>query len=75
MGGRCSTHGRDAKYNILDGKSEGKRPLGRPRRRWEANIGMDLRGIGWEGVEWMHLAQDIDQWLSIVNMVMKLQVP
>jgi hypothetical protein len=48
-------------YNILFGKPEGKRPLGRPRRRRKANIRMDLRETGWEGVDWMHLAQDRDQ--------------
>jgi hypothetical protein len=47
--------------NSLPGKHEGKRPLGRCRRRWEDNIRMDLREIVWEGVEWMHLAQDRDQ--------------
>jgi hypothetical protein len=48
-------------YNILVGKSEGKRPLARSRGIWEDNIRMDLREIGWEGVNWMHLAQDRDQ--------------
>jgi len=43
-------------YKILVGKPEGKRPLGRPRRRWEDNIRMDLKELGWEGVDWMHLA-------------------
>jgi hypothetical protein len=47
--------------NILVGKLEGKGPLGRPRRRWENNIKTDLREIGWEGVDWIHLAQDRDQ--------------
>jgi hypothetical protein len=47
--------------NILVGKPEGKRPLGRPRRRWEYNIGMDLRETGWEVVHWTHLTQDRDQ--------------
>jgi hypothetical protein len=51
--------------NILVGKREGKRPFGRPRRRWE-DIRMDLREIGWEGVEWIHLAQDRDQWRAVV---------
>jgi hypothetical protein len=62
-------------YNTLVGKSEGKRPLGRPRFRWENNIRMDLRKIGCEGVEWMHLAQDRDQWQALVNMLMNLWVP
>jgi hypothetical protein len=45
-------------YESLVGKPEGERPLGRPRRRWEDNIRMDVREIGWEGVDWVHLAQD-----------------
>jgi hypothetical protein len=56
-------------------KPERKRPLGRPRRRWEDNIGMDFREIGWEGVDWSHLAQDRDQWQALVNTVMNLRVP
>jgi hypothetical protein len=48
-------------YNILVGKPEGKRPLGRHRCRWEDNIRMDIREKGWEGVDWMHMAQDRDQ--------------
>jgi len=59
----------------LVGKPEGKRPLGRPRRRWEDNIRMDLREVGWESVDWMHLAQDRGQWRNIVNTVMNLRVP
>jgi hypothetical protein len=62
-------------YNILVGKSEGKRPLTRPRCRWEDNIRMYLRKIGWEGVDWMHLAQDRDQWQALVNTVMNRRVP
>jgi hypothetical protein len=60
---------------MLHGVSElkKKRPLGRPRRRWEDNIIKDLREIGWEGVDWMHLAQDRDQWRAAVNTVMKLR--
>jgi hypothetical protein len=56
-------------------KLEGKRPTGRPRHTWEGNIGMDFREIWWEGVDWMHLAQDMDQWQVLVNMVMNFQVP
>jgi hypothetical protein len=59
-------------YNILVGKPEWKRPFGRPRHQWEDNIKMDLREIGWEGVDWIHLAQDRDQWLTLVNMIMNL---
>jgi hypothetical protein len=61
-------------YRILVGKPEGKRPLGRPRRRCEDNI-MDLGGIGWGGMEWIDLAQDRDQWRALVNTVMNLRVP
>jgi hypothetical protein len=50
------------------------RPLGRPRHRWEDGIRMDLREIGWEGVDWIQLAQDTDQWWALVNMVMNLRV-
>jgi hypothetical protein len=62
-------------YRILVGKPEGKRPLGRPRRRWVENIKMDLREIGWDVVDWIELAQDRDQWRALVNMVMNLRVP
>jgi hypothetical protein len=54
-------------------KPEGKRPLGRPWHKWDDNIKMDLREIGWGG-DWIHLAQDRDQWQALVNTVMKLQV-
>jgi hypothetical protein len=65
---------RDA-YRILVGKPEGKRPLERPRRRWEDNIRMDLREIGWGGMDWIDLAQDRDKWRALVNTVMNLRVP
>jgi hypothetical protein len=55
-------------------KPEGKRPLGRPRRRWEDEIRMDLREIGWGSVDWIQLAQDRDRWWVIVNTVMNLRV-
>jgi hypothetical protein len=58
----------------LVGKPEGKRPLGRPRRRWEDWMRMDLGEIEWGCVEWIHLAQDRDQWWAVVNTVMNLQV-
>jgi hypothetical protein len=57
------------------GKPEGNRPLGRPRRRWEDNIKTDLRHTGWNATDWIHLAQDRDQWRTLVNMVMNLRVP
>jgi hypothetical protein len=62
-------------YRILVGKPEGKRPLGRPRRRWVDNIKMDLTEIGWDGVDWIELTQDRDQWRALVNTVMNLGVP
>jgi hypothetical protein len=62
-------------YRILVGKPEGKRPLGRPRRRWVANIKMDLREVGWDGRAWIDLAQDRDRWKAYVNVVMNLRVP
>jgi hypothetical protein len=60
---------------ILVGKPEGKRPQGRPRRRWVDNIRMDLREIGWNGTDWIYLAQDRDQWRALVNTVINLRVP
>jgi hypothetical protein len=62
-------------YSILVGNPEGKRPLGRPRRRWEDNIKMDLREIGWGGMDWINLSQDRNQWRALVNTVMNLRVP
>jgi hypothetical protein len=62
-------------YRLLFGRPEGKRPLGRPRRRWEDNIKMDLREIGIEGANWIWLAQDRIQWRAFVSTVMNLRVP
>jgi hypothetical protein len=62
-------------YRILVGKPEGKRPPGRPRRRWVDNIKMDLREIGCDGMDWIDLAQDRDQWRALVSTVMNLRVP
>jgi hypothetical protein len=62
-------------YKIFVGKSERKKPLGRPRRRWREKIRMDLREIEGEDVDWMHLAQDKDHCRAPVNTVMKLRVP
>jgi hypothetical protein len=61
-------------YRVLVGKPEGKSPLERPRRRWEDGIKMDLREIGWGGVEWIQLAQDRDRWRAVVSAVMNLRV-
>jgi hypothetical protein len=61
-------------YKVLMGKPEGKKSLGRPRRRWEDGIRMDLRGIGWGSVDWMQLAQDRDRWRAVVSAVMNLRV-
>ena len=61
-------------YRVLVGKPEGKWPLGRPRRRWEDNIKMDLQEVGCGGMDWIELAQDRDRWLALVNAVMNLQV-
>jgi hypothetical protein len=62
-------------YRLSVGKPEGKRPLGRPRRRWVDNIKIDLLEIGWGGVDWNGLAQDRDMWRTLVNAVMNLRVP
>jgi hypothetical protein len=62
-------------YRILVGKSEGKRPLRRPRSRWVDNIKIDLREIEWDGMDWIDLAQDRDQWRALMNTVMNLRVP
>jgi len=62
-------------YRVLVGKPEGKRPLGRSRRRWEDNIKMDLQEVGCGGIDWIELAQDKDRWRALVNAVMNLRVP
>jgi hypothetical protein len=62
-------------YRILVGKPEGKRPLGRPRRRWVDNIKIDLREIGWGGIDSLDLAQDRDRWRALVSTVVNLRVP
>jgi len=61
-------------YRVLVGKPEGKRPFGRPRRRWEDNIKMDLQEIGCGGMDWIELAQDRGRWRAHVNAVMNLRV-
>jgi hypothetical protein len=62
-------------YRILAVQHEGKRPRGRPRRRWEDNVRMNLMEIGWEGAGWIHLAQVRDQWRTLLNTVINLRVP
>jgi len=62
-------------YIVLVGNPERKRPLGRPRRRWEDNIKVDLQEVGYGGMDWIDLAQDRDRWWALVNVVMNLRVP
>jgi hypothetical protein len=75
--GRVARMGkRRGAYRALVGKPEGGRPLGRPRRRWEDNIKLDLRGVGWGGgMDWITVAQDRDRWGAVVNAVINLRVP
>ena len=62
-------------HRVLVGKPEGKRPLGRPRRKWEDNIKMDLQEVGCGGMDWIELAQDRDRWRALVSTVMNIRVP
>jgi hypothetical protein len=62
-------------YRILVGRPQGKRTLGRPRRRWVDNIKIDLREIGLDGMDWINLAQDKDQWRALVNKELNLRIP
>jgi hypothetical protein len=77
MGGACSTYGGRERcvYRVLMGKPEGKRPLGRPRRRWEDNIRMDLQEVGCGCEDWIGLAQDRDRWRALVSAERNLRVP
>jgi hypothetical protein len=68
------SEGRGA-YRVLVGRPEGRRPLGRPRPRWENNIKMDLQEVGWGGMDWIDMAQDRDRWRAVVSAVMNLRVP
>jgi hypothetical protein len=75
MGRACSTNGEERNaYRLLVGKAEGRRPLGRPGRRWVDNIMMDLVEVGWGDVDWIGLAQDRDR-RALVNSVLNLRVP
>jgi hypothetical protein len=76
VGGTCGTNGGNRNvYRLLVGKPEGKRPLGRPRRRWIDDIKMDLLEIGLGAGDWIGLAQDRYRWRALVNSVMNLRVP
>jgi len=61
-------------YTVLVGKPEGKRPHGRPRRRWEDNIKMDVQEVGYGGMDWIDVAQNRDRWWAVVNAVMNLRI-
>jgi hypothetical protein len=76
VGGTSDTHGEGrGVYRVLGGRPEGKRPLGRPRRRWEDNIKMDLWEIGIDRANWIGRAKDRVQWRASVSTVMNLRVP
>jgi len=76
MGGHVALIGeKKFLYRVLVGKPEGKRPLARPRSRWEDNIKMDLEEVGCRGMDWIELAQDRDRWRALVTAVMNLRVP
>jgi hypothetical protein len=74
MGSASNTNGKNA-FRILVGKPEGKRPLGRPSRKWVNNTENDLREIGWGRMDWFDLAECRDQWRALVKTVMNLRVP
>jgi hypothetical protein len=75
MGGACAHGGGEGCVQILVGRPEGRRLLGRPRRRWEDNIKMDLTETGFGYLDWIHRTQDRDRWRALVNTVMNLRVP
>jgi hypothetical protein len=76
MGRACGTYGEErGVHRVLVGKPEGKRTLGRPRRRWENNIKMNLQEVGGGGGDWMELAQDRDRWRPLVGTVRNFRVP
>jgi hypothetical protein len=76
MGGVCSAYGEGkGVYRVLFGKPEGKRPVGRRRRRWKDNIKMDLQEVGYGGMDWIEVAQDRDRRWALVSGVMKFRVP
>jgi hypothetical protein len=76
MGRPCSTNGEKMNaYRILVGNPEGKKPLGRPTRRWVDDVKMDLRAIGWGRMDWIDLAQDREQWRALVITIVNLRFP
>jgi hypothetical protein len=77
VGGACSAHGGETRnaYRLFVGKPDGKRPLGRPRYKWEDNIKMHLVVVGFGGVDWSGVVQDRDGWIALVNAVINLRVP
>jgi len=76
MGGACGEYGGgERRIQGFGGKPEGKKPLGRPRCRWEDNIKMHLQEMGCGGMDWIELAQDRDRWQALVNAAMNLRVP
>ena len=76
MGRACSTYGESrGLYRVLVGKSDRKKPLGRPRRKWKDNIKMILQEVGFGCMDWSDVAQDRDRWLALVNAVVNLRVP
>jgi len=75
MGAARDTNIREVKFRVLVGKPEEMRPLRRPINRWEDNLVLDLTEIGWETVDWIHLAQNRDKWRTLVDTIMNLQAP
>jgi len=76
MGGACSACGGErGAYRVLAGKSDGKRPIGSLKVRWEDNIKMDLQEVGWEVMDWIDLAEGRGRWWAVVNAVMNLRDP
>jgi hypothetical protein len=75
MGGACARHGIDKKGVQYFGWKICKRPRARPRRKWQDNIRINLREIGWERVDWIHRAQDRDRWRAVVNTAMNPRIP
>jgi hypothetical protein len=75
VGWACSTYEkRRGVHRVLVGKHARKRPVGRPRRRWEGNIKMDVQEVGYEGMDWIDLAQDRERWRALVNVLMNVRV-